>query len=302
MTGTPFEPQHAVTKSNIGLLTSGDSPWQSVHMLAQQRHEIILDMIRRDGSVRVRELVDLLEISDMTVRRDLDLLDANGLLTKVHGGATRVAMLTTEEPGFEAKQTRQADEKTSIAHAAAQLVEPGFAVGLTAGTTTWQLANHLLDIPNLTVITNSPSVAQVFYRLSDHSVTTILTGGIRTPSDALVGPLATAALSALHLDLVFMGVHGMDPIHGYSTPNLAEAETNQAFVRSARGLVVVADHTKWMTPGLATIAALGDADHVVTGSKIDAAARDCFAAFDTELILVDDDASGFDPMIAEAPR
>ncbi len=257
-------------------------------MLAPQRHEFILETIRRDGSVRVRDLVEQLGISDMTVRRDLDLLDESGLLTKVHGGATRLARLTSEEPGFEAKQPRQAEQKAAIAATAAAMVEPGFAVGLTAGTTTWQLANHLLTIDNLTVITNSPSVAQVFYRASGHSVTTILTGGVRTPSDALVGPLATAALSALQLDLVFMGVHGMDPVHGYSTPNLAEAETNRAFVGSARGLVIVADHTKWMTPGLATIAALRDADVVVTGRRLDPEAKEHFAAFDTELVLVDD--------------
>ncbi len=256
-------------------------------MLAPRRHEIILETVRREGSVRVRDLVEQLGISDMTVRRDLDLLDESGLLTKVHGGATRVSMLTTEEPGFEAKRTRQADQKVAIACSAAELVEPGFAVGLTAGTTTWQLANHLLNIEHLTVITNSPSIAQVFYRSNDHSVTAILTGGVRTPSDALVGPLATAALSGLHLDLVFMGVHGMDPVHGYSTPNLAEAETNRAFVGSARGLVIVADHTKWMTPGLATITSLDQADSVVTGSQLDPSAKDHFAGLDTELILVD---------------
>ncbi|MEZ5226559.1 MAG: DeoR/GlpR family DNA-binding transcription regulator [Acidimicrobiales bacterium] len=256
-------------------------------MLAPRRHEIILETIRREGSVRVRDLVEQLGISDMTVRRDLDLLDESGLLVKVHGGATRVSMLATEEPGFDAKRTRQADQKTAIARAAAELVQPGFAVGLTAGTTTWQLANSLLSVANLTVITNSPSVAQVFYRSGDHSVTAILTGGMRTPSDALVGPIATAALSQLHLDVVFMGVHGMDPVHGYSTPNLAEAETNRAFVASARRLVVVADHTKWMTPGLATITALADADVVVTGNQLDADARQHFDAAETELLLVD---------------
>lgn len=257
-------------------------------VLAPQRHEIILDSIRREGSVRVRDLVERLGISDMTVRRDLDLLEANGLLNKVHGGATRASTMTTEEPGFEAKRNRQEAQKRAIARAAARLVEPGFAVGLTAGTTTWQLANFLRQVPNLTVITNSPSVAQVFYRSTDHSVTTVLTGGVRTPSDALVGPLATSALSALHLDLVFMGVHGMDPDHGYSTPNLAEAETNRAFVASARGLVVVADHTKWRTPGLATIASLHEADHVVTSRQISSEAINHFEGFDTELLIADE--------------
>ncbi len=256
-------------------------------MLAQQRHEIILETIRRDGSVRVRDLVDRLGVSDMTIRRDLDLLEAGGHLAKVHGGATRTALLAAEEPGFEAKLTRQEAHKSGIAHLAAAMVEPGLAIGLTAGTTTWKLATELLAVPLLTVVTNSPSVAQVFYRSSEHSITPILTGGIRTPSDALVGPLATASLASLQLDIVFMGVHGMDPNHGYSTPNLAEAETNQAFVRAARRLVVVADHTKWMTPGLATIARLEEADQLVSDRLLPSQAIEHLHGLGVEVVLAD---------------
>ncbi len=256
-------------------------------MLAQQRHEIILETLRRDGSVRVRELVDRLNVSDMTIRRDLDVLSAGGFVVKVHGGATRPMHLSAEEPGFEVKQHRQEHEKDAIARTAAALVEPGLAVGLSAGTTTWHLANRLLSIPHLTVVTNSPSVAQVFYRSNDHSITVVLTGGVRTPSDALVGPLATASLRSLHLDLVFMGVHGMDPDHGFTTPNLAEAETNQALIRSARSLVVVADHTKWKTPGLATFAALTDPDHVITDDGIPIEARQRFAEVGNRLVIAE---------------
>src|SRR5919201_6613585 len=133
-------------------------------MLAGQRQMLILEEVRRRGAVRVSELTELLEVSDMTVRRDLDVLASSGLVDKVHGGATVRGRPSTDEPGLEAKSHRQLREKEAIARAAAELVEPGQAVGLTAGTTTWRLAHHLLDLPDLTVVTNSIQAANVLHR------------------------------------------------------------------------------------------------------------------------------------------
>lgn len=254
-------------------------------MLARQRHELILDAVQREGSVRVRALADLLDVSDMTVRRDLDTLASRGLVDKVHGGAARVRALSTDEPGFDVKRGRQEDEKAAIARSAASLVTPGSSVGLTAGTTTWTLAKHLLTIEGLTVVTNGPSVARVFYQSTRRDLTVVLIGGTRTPSDALVGPLATNALASLHIDTVFMGVHGMDPELGYTTPNLAEAEVNTAFVRATRNLVVVADHTKWGTRGLAVIAPLKEADTVVADEALPPEAISAFDDIETDLLL-----------------
>jgi DeoR/GlpR family transcriptional regulator of sugar metabolism len=102
----------------------------------------------------------------------------------------------------------------------------------------------------------------------------ILTGGVRTPSDALVGPIAVASLASMHLDLVFLGVHGMDPRAGYTTPNMLEADTDRALVAAGRRLVVVADHTKWATIGISTIVALDGADVVVTDDHLPRDAQD----------------------------
>ena len=255
-------------------------------MLARQRHDIILDAVRRHGSVRVRELSELLNVSDMTVRRDLDLLATQRLVDKVHGGATRVGNQSSNEPGFEAKRRRQQVEKDRIAAAAAAMVSPGSAIGLTAGTTTWSMAKHLVEVPNLTVVTNSSSIAQMLYATDRPDRTVVLTGGVRTPSDALVGPIAVAALARLHVDVVFMGVHGMDESVGYSTPNIAEAELNAAFLRSAQRSVVVADHTKWGMRGLAQIAPLDVADVAISGNELPSAAVQIFVDHDTELLLV----------------
>ncbi|MBP2580484.1 DeoR/GlpR family transcriptional regulator of sugar metabolism [Streptomyces sp. PvR006] len=243
------------------------------NLLAEQRRALILDEVRRRGGVRVNELTRRLSVSDMTIRRDLDALARQGMLAKVHGGAVPVVEASTHEPGFEAKSVLEPSAKDEIARTAAAMVAPGSAIALSGGTTTYALARHLLDVPDLTVVTNSVRVADVFHEAQLASgggesrrgaATVVLTGGVRTPSDALVGPVADRAVRSLHFDLLFLGVHGVSVEAGLSTPNLAEAETNGCLMRSARRVVVVADHTKWGTVGLSSFAGLDEVDTWVT--------------------------------------
>ena len=237
-------------------------------MLARQRQAFILDRVREDGAVRVADLVRELGVSDMTVRRDLEILDERGLLEKVHGGATSIAGTALFEPGFAAKSALQQSEKDAIADAAVGLAEPGMAVAVSAGTTTYAVAVELLSIPDLTVVTNSVPVGELLHTSGRSDLTVILTGGVRTPSDALVGPVAVSALSTLHVDWLFLGVHGIDERAGLTTPNLVEAETDRALVRSARRIAVVADSSKWDVVGLSSIARLDDVDVMVTDDKL----------------------------------
>jgi DeoR/GlpR family transcriptional regulator of sugar metabolism len=253
-------------------------------VLAQQRQTLILEHLGRAGGVRVSDLVQILGVSDMTVRRDLEVLEQRGLLDKVHGGATLRRDGSTDEPGFQAKSVRELVEKDAIGRCAVELVEPGNAVAVTAGTTTYTLARHLAQVPDITVVTNSVPVANVFFE-ADLGQTVLLTGGLRTVSDALVGPVAVGALHDLHVDLVFMGVHGMDTTAGFTTPNLMEADTNRAMVAAAGRLVVVADHTKWGTVGLSRIARLEDASVLVTDSDISPSAREALSERVGELIV-----------------
>ena len=258
----------------------------SARALAGRRHQEILAEVGRRGDVRVTELTVLLQVSEMTVRRDLDVLDSEGLLRKVHGGATRVgAARSTEEPGFAAKSHQQQAEKKAIAEVAVTRIRPGTAIGITAGTTTWQLACHIRDVAELVVVTNSLPVADALHAVGRSDLTVVLTGGVRTPSDALVGPVAVATLRSLHLDVLFMGVHGMAEGAGFTTPNLVEAETNRAFVASAQRLVVLADHRKWGLVGLSSIAALGDADVVITDDRLTRPARETLGSAVGELVI-----------------
>jgi DeoR/GlpR family transcriptional regulator of sugar metabolism len=255
--------------------------------LARQRQTLILERVREQGAVRVADLVRTLGVSDMTVRRDLEVLQERGLIEKVHGGATAVEGSSQFEPGFSVKSTLMQSEKTLIAATAASLVTPGTAIAISAGTTTFALAGRLTDIPGLTVLTNSVPVADVLYRDGRPDQTIILSGGVRTLSDALVGPFAVEVIRSLHVDIVFMGSHGIDQRSGFTTPNILEAETNRALIESGRRLVVLADHTKWGVVGISSVAPLEEAETVITDAGLDLAARSQLASAVQRLMLVD---------------
>ena len=261
-------------------------------MLPAQRQDRILVEIERSGGARIAGLAELLGVSDMTVRRDIDVLAARGLVKKVYGGATVRPQGTSDEPGFEAKSGREPAAKELIAAAAAALVQPKATIAVSAGTTTYAAAAHLARIPALTVVTNSVRVADYLYCNGESSQTILLTGGLRTPSDALVGPIAVQTISDLHVDLLLMGVHGMDPVSGFTTPNLMEAEMNRAMVASAGRLVVLADHTKWGVVGLSAIAALTDASILVSDSGLTPEAREVIEGTVGELVIADRQGQG----------
>ncbi|RFU85083.1 DeoR/GlpR transcriptional regulator [Streptomyces triticagri] len=271
------------------------------NLLAEQRRALIVDEVRRRGGVRVNELTRRLGVSDMTVRRDLDALARQGVLEKVHGGAVPVVEASTHEPGFEAKSGLELSAKEDIARTAASLVAPGSALALSGGTTTYALARHLLDVPDLTVVTNSVRVADVFHAAQSGgerragAATVVLTGGVRTPSDSLVGPVADQAIGSLHFDVLFLGVHGLSPDAGLSTPNLAEAETNRRLVQSARRVVVVADHTKWGTVGLSSFATLEQVDTWVTDGGLPTEVRSEITERVQRLLVVGEYEPGEDP-------
>jgi len=181
-------------------------------------------------------------------------------------------------------------EKTAIARTAASLVRPGTAIALAAGTTTFALAQCLLDVPGLTIVTNSLRVMNLFNGtrgLDGTADSVVLTGGVRTPSDALVGPVADLTIRSLHFDLLFLGCYGFDTDAGLTAPNLAEAETNRTFMRVARRVVVLADHTKWGLVSLSSYARLNEVDVLITDGMLPLDARAQVADQVGEIIFAD---------------
>ncbi|ALE05093.1 hypothetical protein AL755_05670 [Arthrobacter sp. ERGS1:01] len=252
-------------------------------MLAPERQARILKELQLHEAVRVADVAATLNVSEMTIRRDIEALDQNGLARKIHGGAMRLARLSALEPGFLLNVDKELDAKLAIAREALSLIQPGMTLAMTGGTTTYQLAVYLAaeleQIRSLTVVTNSLKVADLLYQQQGNSdCKVIVTGGERTPSEALVGPVARSALRSLNTDLCFMGVHGIDADRGLTSPNLLEAETNAAFIESTGRLVVLADSTKFQVRSLATIAPLSAVDTVITDDGVSASTRELFAA------------------------
>jgi DeoR/GlpR family transcriptional regulator of sugar metabolism len=249
-------------------------------VLAAERRRTILRVLNDAGAVRVADLAAQLRVSEMTVRRDLDAMDADDLLRKVHGGAV-TRHHRGEEPGSSVKAAQQRAEKAAIADAAAGTVADGVTIALSAGTTTTELARRLRHRPSITVITNSLSVFDVLTgRTADgdepdgpDGPTVYLSGGTRTPSDALVGPVADTAIASFRVDATYMGVHGIDPDAGLTSPNIAEAHTNRALIGIGAKLVVLADHTKFGEIGTNVFADLKQVDTLITDNGLASADR-----------------------------
>jgi DeoR/GlpR family transcriptional regulator of sugar metabolism len=258
-------------------------------MLADERRRAILASLQSGGAVRVTDLAAALSVSEMTVRRDLDVLDSQDLLRKVHGGAV-TRHHRGEEPKWSEKARHRRAEKIAIAEAAAGLVGDGMTIAIGAGTTTTELARVLRGRSSITVITNSITVFEVLTATgegaADDGPAAYLSGGARTPSDALVGPIADTALASFRVDATFLGVHGFDVHTGLTSPNIAEAQTNRTLIEIAARFVVLADHTKFGEVGTNVFARLDQVHTLVVDDGLDPVERPALERRVGELIVV----------------
>ena len=209
--------------------------------LAPQRWDALRALIRDSGVARADDLRRQLKVSSATIRRDLDELERNGVIRRVHGGAVSVES-RLEEPVFEDKTSRAAREKRRIAEAAAELVGPGETIYLDGGSTVLELARLLRDRSQLTVVTNSLHAAQ---ELAGRGPRLIVIGGeLRRLSQTLVGPLTRLVLDGLHLDKAFMGTIGFALKEGLTTTDPSEAFTKEVVMAQSREVIVLADSSK----------------------------------------------------------
>nr|WP_202501516.1 DeoR/GlpR family DNA-binding transcription regulator [Streptomyces sp. SID5785] len=203
---------------------------------------MILEMVRANGAVSLRELARVVQTSEVTVRRDVRALEAEGLLDRRHGGAVLPGGFTRES-GFPQKSHLATAEKTAIADLAAGLVEEGEAIVVGAGTTTQELARRLARVPGLTVVTNSLLVAQALAHAN--RVEVVMTGGtLRGSNYALVGSGAEQSLQGLRVSRAFLSGSGLTAERGLSTSNMLSASVDRALVQAAAEVVVLADHSK----------------------------------------------------------
>ncbi|MEK8225495.1 DeoR/GlpR family DNA-binding transcription regulator [Oerskovia sp. M15] len=255
-------------------------------MLASQRHERILAGLRDHGAVRIADLTQELGVSDMTVRRDLVELAEQGLVRKVHGGAVS-PQATSHEPGFEAKSTLALAEKRAIAAQRPASSRPGprSPCRPEPRPTSWPWRSPQTRACVRSRSSPTPPRRRRAAPRRRPQLETVLTGGSRTPSDALVGPLTEAALASLRVDQTFLGAHGVSNLAGLTTPNLDEAATNRALVAIAGQTVVLADHTKWRTTGLSVFARLDQVDVLVTDDALPPADQDAARDVVEQLVI-----------------
>lgn len=237
-------------------------------MLAEERRRRILDLLGRSerGAVSIAELCEALRVSDMTVRRDLELLEKLRLLRRVRGGAVAFRPLA-DEKSFRDRGEEHSQEKQAIGRIAAQLVQSGERIILDAGTTTLEVARNLGQCGDVTALTNALPVAEA---LCQHPhVFTILLGGMLKPRElCAVGPMVTEQLSRLSVDKLFLSIAGFSVERGLTDQDILEAEVKRAMIRTARQVILVADSSKWNSVHLIKVAELSVLSTLVTDDRI----------------------------------
>lgn len=235
-------------------------------MLNEERRRHILEILNRDGRVLVVDLAKEFRTSQVTIRKDLDVLQAHGRIYRSHGGALPARESALDDPTLREKEKLHRNEKLQIATAAARMVREGQVVVLDSGTTTTAIARVLRKFENLTIITNAVNIAA---ELSGSSLEVILTGGtLRKNSFSLVGPIAEETLRRLNADILFLGVDGFDVQHGLTTPNLLEAKVNRAMMDVSRIVVAVCDSSKFGRRTLSSIAPPSGVHYLITDRGI----------------------------------
>ena len=237
-------------------------------MLAAQRKKRILEEVGSLGATRISDLAAALEVSEVTIRRDVEALAEQGLVDKVHGGVTANSMSSTLEPPFSINSKKEQAAKDAMANIAISMIRPGQAIALMGGSSVYALAKKLIDVPSLTIVTNSVPISDLFAQNPKADQIVVLAGGVRTPTDSLVGNLTAEVFARFNLDIVFMGTHGIDSEFGFSTPNLVESETNREVMRHAALKVMLADHTKWGIRGFSSFASFEAADVLITSQGL----------------------------------
>lgn len=252
-------------------------------MKVGERHDLALRSLQANGEVSVAALSRETGVSEMTIRRDLETLERQGLLRRVHGGATNVVSRGYEPP-FALRASRNGELKARIGERAAAMVSEGEALIIDVGTTPLELARALASRTGLTILT--PSLRAADLLSPNPELRVIVTGGIaRAGEMSLVGDLAERAFADLRCDTVFLGAGGIDPDAGVTEFNLDDARVKRAALASARRCVVLADSAKLERIAVASVCPLERVDVLVTDGGASEQVLDRFREREIEVVI-----------------
>jgi DeoR family fructose operon transcriptional repressor len=255
-------------------------------LFEEERKLRIAEYVHEQGRASVQELANHFQVSESTIRRDLRDLEEQQQLRRTHGGAVTMLQNDNIESSFVEKEDRLQQQKTAIARAALSLIQEGDTILLDSGTTTYELAKLLKGFQRITVVTNSVMVAQEL--ANERNIELLLTGGTLRPETlAMVGPFAERAIADVFVDKLFIATNGFDKEAGLTTPNLIEAATKKRMIRSARQVILLADHSKF---GRVSFSRFGDSEditYLITDSQLSPAMMQAFEEAGIHIILAE---------------
>lgn len=265
--------------------TPGD-PSDDKTLMTRHRRERIVEQVRREGSVRVGELARRFNVSEVTIRSDLVILEREGRLLRDRGGALARGghAFVTSLLGVAQRATLNLDKKRRIGEAAALRVSPGDAILIDAGTTAVEIARRLAHVSPLTVVTNALNVALELGAAEGQRLI-LLGGAFNRESSSTVGALTEQCLAELSVQKLFLGTQAINA-DGLTDSTMEIAQAKRAMIRSARQVILVTDSSKWDTASLTRVAPLTELDTIITDTDLSPDARKEIEALGIELVLV----------------
>lgn len=237
-------------------------------MLGEERREYILNMIDKTGSISSNEAAKILNVSEATIRRDINKLSKKNLFRKTHGGAIKNINVGYEVK-FDEQKEKFIEEKKRIALAASNIIFENDVIMIEAGTTGYQLALNLNRLNNLTIVTNSCDIAVLFEKTKPNFKVLVTGGILNTKTHSLVGPIADYSFSRLNVDKAFIGISGLDIKKGITAVDHIEADTKTNIIESTKKIIALCDYSKLGHISINYVAPAGRIDTLITDSNAD---------------------------------
>lgn len=235
-------------------------------MLGEERREYIINLVNRTGSVKAFDIAKALDVSEITIRRDLKKLAEKGLVRRTHGGAMNI-LSVGHEMKFDIQKDIFTTEKKIIALKAASMIKDGDVILIEAGTTGYQIVQNTSNKANLTVVTNSCDIASMLANINPN-YKIILSGGIMNiETRALIGPVADWTFKNIFVDKAFIGISGIDIEKGITAADQIEAQTKKNIINCAKTVIAMADHSKIGHVSMNFVAPVDAIDVFITDSE-----------------------------------
>ncbi len=254
-------------------------------MLANQRREKMLELLREDGSAKVINLAKIFKVSEVTIRQDLEKLEQDGFIEREHGGAF-LKNVENSVKSFTILNQDNIEQKQIIGKKAAELIESGETIILDSGSTTTEIAKNLIGRKGITVITNALNIALILG--AEPGIEVIVTGGeFKPPTLSLTGQKAATFFEDIHVDKLFLATAGISLKSGLTYPSISDIVVKKAMIDAAEIVYLVADSSKIGKNAFASLGALSLVGYIITDALIDQKKAKILREHEIEIIIAE---------------